>query len=189
MRRGLQQGWQKNLLTFLLRDKAFMNVFHNTKEGDVDGLHDTKEVGNVDADAWWHSELNHTWRAKLGYYCYKSLDSLPQHLLIGYPILVVICDGNHVCAVMSEKTLDNKVMINLRFKQCHSVVNDLAYWEWSVDTGLATIFQVLEQDWVCGIMLPLLINSKSFPPNTGDMRYALVDEEWRELKKDGHFYY
>jgi hypothetical protein len=66
MRRGLQQGWQKKLFTLILRDKAFMNVFHNTKEEDEGGLNNTKEVDENDADAWWHSELKHTWRAKLG---------------------------------------------------------------------------------------------------------------------------
>jgi hypothetical protein len=76
-------------------------------------------------------------------------------------------------------------MLSLQQGSCYSVVNDLAYWEWSVETGLATTFKVLERGLVCAIMLPLLMQTKAFPPNTGAMRYALVDEEWRELKEDG----
>ncbi len=78
--------------------------------------------------------------------------------------MVVIHYVIYVCgAIMSEKTLDNKVMINLLWERFHSIVNDLAYWEWSVDTNLATRFQVLEKDWVYNIMLPLLTNTKLFP--------------------------
>jgi hypothetical protein len=89
-----------------------------------------------------------------------------------------------VCCNVRENPLDNKIIINVGWERFHYVVNDLAYWEWSVNPGLATRFQVLEMDWVCGIMLPLLANTKSFPPNTGDMRYALVDKEWKVVKED-----
>jgi hypothetical protein len=181
MRRGLQQGWQKNLLTFLLRDKAIMNIFNNTTEPDEGDIKDAGE--------WWHSEFKQEWSEKKGYHCYKSLENLIQHLLIGYPISVIILDVNLVCAIIREKTFDHKVMIQLKRERFHSLVNDLAYREWKVDTGLATEFDVLETDWGCGSLLPLLTKTKSFPPNIQDMRFAMVDEEWRELTESGSYSY
>jgi hypothetical protein len=142
-----------------------------------------------DADEWWPSEFVRKWREKLGYHCYKSLENLIQHLLIGYPIPVLILAINLVCAIMTDKALDHKVMIQLKRERFHSLVNDLAYWEWTGNTGLTTEFNVLETDWVCGIMLPLLTNTKLFPPNTQDMRFAMVDEEWRELTENGSYSY
>jgi hypothetical protein len=165
----MQQGWQKNLLTFLLRDKAFTNVFHNTAH-----------------DAWWHSEMKPTSWEKLHYYCYKSLEDILQQLLIGYPILVVIRNKNQVRVVLSDKTLaSNKVLLNLIEDRFHLLVYNLTYWEWSVETDTATIFTVVEKGWVCAIMLPLLTETQLYPPSNGSRCYAMVDKEWRELKEDG----
>jgi hypothetical protein len=71
----------------------------------------------------------------------------------------------------------------------NSCVNDLAYWwdwwDWSIETACANIFDGVEKEWVCAILLLLLSKSLIYPSNDGAMQYTLVDEEWRELKKNG----
>jgi hypothetical protein len=172
MRRGLQNGWQKNLLTHLLRDKAFTNIFQNTKE---------------DTGAWWRVDDKNASNAKLAYYCYKSADVLLERLLSGYPISIQIRSADQVSCVFVDPTQTEPVLLDLSFDSFHSDVNGLAYWDWTIDTESATSFNKEERNWVCGIMLPLLTGTGAFPARTGAMRYGVIDEEWRELKADGKF--
>jgi hypothetical protein len=183
MRRGLQIGWQKNLMTYLLRDKAFRNIFDTAHTGVVNG-HNGIPV--EPAKEWWQrADEKRQSSAKQGYFSYNSMDDLLSQLLTGFPVSVLILGETHLGCVIRKNSDSESLLVNLRRERFDSLVNDLAYWVWSLDTNGASLFTVPHNNWVCGILLPLLSDTLTYPSNRGDMRYSLIDEEWRELKEDG----